>query len=103
MLGSWGGVRRGGVCLWLEQNPFGIGLEDFRAGVAPLRHLAEAAGRPIPTVAAHLRLWIGKGSQRDAHVAGSVETVTAVLEEYRGAGLEYLICDFVADDGWDTA
>jgi probable F420-dependent oxidoreductase len=79
-------------------NPFGIGLEDFRAGVALLRRLAEAAGRPMPTVAAHLRLWIGEGSQRDAHVAGTVETVTAVLEEYRQAGLEYLICDFVADD-----
>jgi alkanesulfonate monooxygenase SsuD/methylene tetrahydromethanopterin reductase-like flavin-dependent oxidoreductase (luciferase family) len=79
-------------------NPFGIGLEDFRAGVALLRRLAEAAGRPMPTVAAHLRLWIGEGPQRDAHVAGSVETMTAVLEEYRGAGLEYLICDFVADD-----
>jgi probable F420-dependent oxidoreductase len=79
-------------------DPFGIGLEDFRAGVALLRRLAEAAGRPMPTVAAHLRLWIGEGPQRDAHVAGSVETMTAVLEEYRGAGLEYLICDFVADD-----
>src|SRR5437868_14701513 len=31
-------------------NPFGIGLEDFRAGVALLRRLAEAAGRPMPTV-----------------------------------------------------
>jgi probable F420-dependent oxidoreductase len=79
-------------------NPFGIGLEDFRAGIALLRRLVEAAGRPMPTVAAHLRLWIGEGSRRDAHVAGSVETVTAVLKEYRRAGLEYLICDFVADD-----
>jgi hypothetical protein len=52
----------------------------------------------MPTVAAHLRLWIGEGTQRDAHVAGSEETVTAVLQEYRGVGLEYLICDFVADD-----
>ena len=79
-------------------DPFGIGLEEFRAGVVLLRRLAEAAGRPRPTVAAHLRLWIGEGTQREAHVAGSVDTVTAVLKEYRHAGLEYLICDFVADD-----
>src|ERR671930_1515111 len=51
--------------------------------IAVLRGLAEAAGRPRPTVAAHLRLWIGEGTQREAHVAGSVEQATAVLEEYR--------------------
>jgi probable F420-dependent oxidoreductase len=84
-------------------DPFGIELEEFRAGVALLRRLAEAEGRPMPTVAAHLRLFIREGEQadahtRDAHVAGSVETVAAVLQEYRRAGLEYLICDFVAAD-----
>jgi alkanesulfonate monooxygenase SsuD/methylene tetrahydromethanopterin reductase-like flavin-dependent oxidoreductase (luciferase family) len=63
-------------------DPFGIGLEEFRVGVVLLRRLAEAAGRPRPTVAAHLRLWIGEGTPREAHVAGSLETVTAVLEEY---------------------
>ena len=79
-------------------DPFGIGLEDFRAGVVLLRGLAKAAGRAMPTVAAHLRLSIGEGAQGEAHVAGSVDAVTAVLAAYRQAGLEYLICDFVADD-----
>src|SRR5207247_3565116 len=78
-------------------DPFGIGLEEFRAGVVLLRSLVEAAGRPRPTVAAHLRLWIGEGTQREAHVAGSVDKVTAVRAVYRHAGLEYLICEFVAD------
>jgi len=78
-------------------NPFGIGLDDFRAGVALLRRLTEAAGRPMPTVAAHLRLFIGEGESPEAHVAGSVATVTAALQAYRQAGLEYLICDFVAE------
>ncbi len=77
-------------------NPFGIGLDDFKAGVAYLR---EQRQRPaLPTIAAHMRLRIGARGPSEAHISGSVEEVTATLEQYRQAGLEYLICDFVAAD-----
>lgn len=98
MCGNTRAAIKRAACLCDGWDPFGIGLEEFRAGVALLRRLAEAERRPLPTVAVHLRLYIGDDTQREAHVAGSVEAVTAVLQAYRQAGLEYLICDFVAAD-----
>jgi probable F420-dependent oxidoreductase len=78
-------------------DPFGLTLDDFTAGVASLRN--QVQGRPMPTIAAHLRLRIGApGGFDPPHVAGSVDQVTEELARYRQAGLEYLICDFVASD-----
>ena len=70
-------------------------LQDFTAGVASLRALTQ--GRPLPTIAAHLRIRIDPSGGPGAHIAGSVDEVTVVLQRYRQAGLDYLICDFVAD------
>jgi hypothetical protein len=64
-------------------------------GAAYLRALTRE--RPLPTIAAHLRLRIDAPGRPEAHIAGSVDEVTAVLQRYRQAGLAYLICDFVAD------
>jgi probable F420-dependent oxidoreductase len=77
-------------------NPFGLALDDFAAGVALLRR--EVGARPVPTLAAHLRLRIDAAGEAGAHVAGSAEEVAQTLARYEQAGLEYLICDFVADD-----
>jgi probable F420-dependent oxidoreductase len=103
--------RSGGVPLWVcgntrpairraarlgdAWNPFGIGLHDFTAGVAYLRALTQE--RPLPTIAAHLRIRIDPAGGPDAHLAGSVDAVTAELDRYHQAGLDYLICDFVAN------
>jgi probable F420-dependent oxidoreductase len=103
--------RSGGVPVWVcgntrpairraarvgdAWNPFGIGLHDFTAGVAYLRALTQE--RPLPTIAAHLRIRIDPSGGPDAHLAGSVDAITAELARYRQAGLDYLICDFVAD------
>ena len=77
-------------------NPYGIGLDDFKAGVAYLRTQTEGRARPL--IAAHLRIRIGTPAAEPAHIAGSLEEVTAILEQYRQAGLEYLICEFAAGD-----
>ncbi|GAC1408328.1 MAG: hypothetical protein NVSMB65_22040 [Chloroflexota bacterium] len=67
------------------------------AGVALLRAQAQEHGRPTPTIAAHMRLRLGApGGTDEPHLAGSVEEVAMALQGYRDAGLEYLICDFVA-------
>jgi probable F420-dependent oxidoreductase len=76
-------------------NPFGIGLEEFKAGVAYLREQAQA--RAVPMIAAHLRIRIGESTNDQAHIAGDIDTVTRSLDAYRQRGLAYLICDFVAD------
>jgi probable F420-dependent oxidoreductase len=75
-------------------NPFGIGLEDFKQGLAYLR--AQINGRPLPTIAAHMRIRIGPPAFGEPHIQGDVDAVTRVVDDYRQAGLEYLICDFVA-------
>jgi probable F420-dependent oxidoreductase len=79
--------------------PFGIGLDDFRSGVTRLRALT--AGQQCPMIAAEMFLRIDKpGKPRElgsAHIAGSPETIAQVLNEYRQAGLEYLICLFEAN------
>jgi hypothetical protein len=75
-------------------GPFGITLEAFTAGVAALRGMA---GERTPTIAAHLRIRVGAADDRRAHIAGNAEEVAATLAAYRYAGLEYLICDFVAE------
>jgi alkanesulfonate monooxygenase SsuD/methylene tetrahydromethanopterin reductase-like flavin-dependent oxidoreductase (luciferase family) len=77
-------------------DPFGIGIDDFRAGVARLRR--EVAGGPLPTIAAHLRLRIDARGGTEGHIVGSAEQVAERLALYRQAGLDYLICDFVADN-----
>lgn len=79
-------------------DPFGISLPDYRSGVALLRNLVAAEGQAMPTLAAHLRIAIGEHGHPDAHVAGSVDEVAEALDGYRQAGLDYLICDFVAGD-----
>jgi probable F420-dependent oxidoreductase len=76
--------------------PFGIGLDDFRFGVETLRTMA--TGGSLPTIAAHMRIHVSTdGKPASAHVAGRAETIVAALQQYRQAGLEYLICDFVAE------
>ena len=75
-------------------SPYGIGLEDYRAGVALLQ--AEMQGRPLPLLAAHLMLDLG--SAQRGHVHGTPEQVVQVLRQYQQAGLSYLVCGFEADD-----
>jgi len=76
--------------------PFGIGVDDFTAGVVALRSMA--TGGSIPTIAAHMRIRISTDAEpASAHLAGRAEMIVAALERYRQAGLEYLICDFVAE------
>jgi probable F420-dependent oxidoreductase len=75
-------------------DPFGITLDAFTAGVAALR---DQAGERTPTIAAHLRIRVGAADDGRAHIAGSIEEVATTLAAYQRAGLEYLICDFVAD------
>ncbi len=76
--------------------PFGIGVDDFAAGVAALRSMATAGA--IPTIAAHMRMRISTDAEpANAHLAGRAEMIASALERYRQAGLEYLICDFVAE------
>ena len=77
-------------------NPFDIELEALQAGVAYLRE--QTQGRDLPTIAAHLRIRIGQSGDERAQIAGGVDEVTQLLGQYQAAGLEYLICDFVADD-----
>ncbi len=80
-------------------DPFGPTLQEFSAGVAALRTLAPQYGRAVPTIAAHMRLRIGGSGGPDVpHLSGSAVELTEALEQYRQAGLEYLICDFVASD-----
>jgi probable F420-dependent oxidoreductase len=76
--------------------PFGIGLDDFAAGVGTLRRMATQGA--IPTIAAHMRIRISMDAKpRSAHLAGPAEMIASAVERYRQAGLEYLICDFVAE------
>jgi probable F420-dependent oxidoreductase len=75
-------------------DPFGITLEAFTAGVAAVRALA---GERTLTIAAHLRIRVGGANDGRAHLAGTAEELTLSLAAYQRAGLEYLICDFVAD------
>ena len=81
-------------------NPFGIGLEEFKAGVEYLHE--QAQGREVPMIAAHLRIRIGAPPQgdpdTDAHITGDIDAVTQTIEAYRQAGLDYLICDFIAHE-----
>jgi hypothetical protein len=49
------------------------------------------------SIAVRLRIRIDPAGRPDAHLAGSVDAVTVELDRYRQAGLDYLICDFVAD------
>jgi probable F420-dependent oxidoreductase len=103
---------RGGPPLWVGGNslqaigrvarfgdawvPFGIGLDDFAAGVGTLRRMATAGA--IPTIAAHMRIRISTDAKpRSAHLVGPAEIIASAVERYRQAGLEYLICDFVAE------
>jgi alkanesulfonate monooxygenase SsuD/methylene tetrahydromethanopterin reductase-like flavin-dependent oxidoreductase (luciferase family) len=76
--------------------PFGIGVDDFAAGVVTLRSMATEGA--IPTIAAHMRIRISTDAEpTSAHLAGPAEIIASALERYRQAGLEYLICDFVAE------
>jgi len=79
--------------------PFGIGLADFRAGVASLRALS--SDRTCPTIAAEMFVSIGEGNKPGgpalAHVEGTPDAIAKTLVQYRQAGLEYLICGFKAD------
>jgi probable F420-dependent oxidoreductase len=76
--------------------PFGIGLADFRAGVATLRSIATE--RATPTIAAHMRIRISAAAgPAKAHLTGSAEALVTLVAQYQQAGLEYLICDFVAE------
>lgn len=77
-------------------NPFGPTLDEFTAGVAALRAQAQTQDRPLPTIAAHMRMRVDAPDKLDAHIGGSAAEVATTLEQYRQAGLEYLICDFVA-------
>jgi probable F420-dependent oxidoreductase len=103
---------RGGPPLWVGGNshqairratrfgdawvPFGIGVDDFRAGVETLRSMT-TGGSP-PTIAAHMRIRIDTGAKPlSAHLEGHPDTIVSALEQYQQSGLEYLICDFVAE------
>lgn len=77
-------------------NPFCMPLAEFTAGVAALR--ADHHGRPMPLIAAHMQIRIGEAAGPPAHLSGSAPEVLAALRGYREAGMDYLICDFVAPD-----
>ncbi len=75
--------------------PFCIGLEAFREGVERLR--SSVRGRDTPTIAAHMRIRLGDAGRDEGVISGSGDDVASALARYREAGLEYLVCDFVAD------
>lgn len=79
--------------------PFGIGLDDFQAGVASLRELTKE--RMCPMLAAEMYIHVDEsdkpGGTASAHIVGTAEVIARTLEQYQQAGLEYLICAFKAD------
>ena len=78
-------------------SPYGIGLADFQVGVDSLR--TQVQGRPMPLLAAHLMLHIGSGpAAKEAHIAGDTQAVANRIEQYRQAGLAYLVCGFTAEN-----
>ncbi len=107
---------RGGLPLWIAGNspaamqravrvgdawhPFWLGLDDFKANVAILRGLC--ADRQPPPIALSLAVRItDDGRSAGGELAGTAEQVKDALEQYRQAGLDYVICHFEASDGND--
>jgi probable F420-dependent oxidoreductase len=84
--------------------PFGPKLADFQAGVTSLRKLA--TGSSCPTIAAEMWVRVDDPSKparveddeaASAHLEGTPDMIAQTLDQYRQAGLEYLICCFDAD------
>jgi probable F420-dependent oxidoreductase len=96
--GSSAAVRRaarfgdGWVPFWMSFDSFEAGLDHFRTKLTALNHLV--GGRPRPTIAGHLKMRIATGD-RGGHAP---DQVAGLLHRYQEAGLEYVICDFTADD-----
>ena len=84
--------------------PFGPGLAEFKTGVASLRELTR--GRRCPMFAATMNLRIDtpsgpagptKSSHLPINCAGSPDKISDYLEQYRQAGLEYMLCLFESE------
>lgn len=84
--------------------PYGPGLDEFKAGVASLRELT--VGRRCPMIAAEMNLRIDnpgkpagptKSSWSQIIFTGSPEAIVQFLDQYRQAGLEYVICSFESE------
>jgi probable F420-dependent oxidoreductase len=87
--------------------PFGLGVNDLKAGIKKLRELTQ--GRAVPTIASEMTIHVhidGKSAPKpragfntvfNITVEGYPEKIIQVLQEYQQAGLEYVICIFYAD------
>ena len=84
--------------------PWGPELDEFKAGVASLLELT--TGRKRPLIAAEMNFRINRpgtpaGSTKSRHIpiccAGSPDKISDYLEQYRQAGLEYVLCLFESE------
>ncbi len=85
------------VPFWSGLGSFQRDLDRFRSRVATLHTLTD--GQNKLRVAAHVRMRIratGEASETDE--AASAAAIIDLLQQYQQAGLEYLICDFLAHD-----
>ncbi|MBI4507077.1 MAG: TIGR03619 family F420-dependent LLM class oxidoreductase [Chloroflexi bacterium] len=94
--GNGRGARRRAVRLGDGWHPARPALADLRTGVADLRALAEAAGRPLSElqIGVRLNLRLGEPARGPGELAGSPDEVRAQVAELAELGLTNLDLDF---------